>query len=98
MIHIVRTAVPSVEIPLPGSTDGETLQSLALEYGVSIGGACGGLGLCTTCKVSIQAGGDKLPRLTRAEKDFLAQGLLQDGERLACQFCPTESVTVFISS
>ncbi|MCS6990210.1 MAG: (2Fe-2S)-binding protein [Chloroherpetonaceae bacterium] len=74
--------------------DGESLQSLALDEGLRIGGACGGMGLCTTCRVEIIEGAESLSRLTREEKDFRAQNLLKETERLACQCSPTGDVTL----
>ncbi|MFQ3599228.1 MAG: 2Fe-2S iron-sulfur cluster-binding protein [Chloroherpetonaceae bacterium] len=68
--------------------DGESVQSLALNEGVRIGGACGGMGLCTTCRVTILEGAAHLSRLTREEKDFRARNLLNENERLACQCFP----------
>ncbi len=78
--------------------EGESLQSLALNEGIRIGGACGGLGLCTTCKVKVIEGADSLSRLTREEKEFRAQNLLKEEERLACQCSPTSDVTISIEA
>jgi ferredoxin, 2Fe-2S len=47
--------------------------------------ACGAKGRCTTCKMIIVEGGDRLGELTEAEKDYRRQGLLKENERLACQ-------------
>ena len=71
-----------------------SLQDLALDEGVQIGGACGGMGLCTTCRVVISQGSEHLPPLTRAEKNFLAQKLLKPNERLACQIAPQHDLSV----
>jgi ferredoxin len=65
--------------------DGESVQRLALNEGVRIGGACGGIGLCTTCRVKILKGEEHLSPLTREEKDFRTRNLLKEDERLACQ-------------
>jgi ferredoxin len=78
--------------------EGESLQSLALNEGIRIGGACGGLGLCTTCKVKVIEGADSLSRLTREEKEFRAQNLLKEDERLACQCSPTNDVTILVDT
>lgn len=77
----LETIVVSTETRI----DGESLQSLALKEGVRIGGACGGIGLCTTCRITILDGAEHLSRLTREEKDFRARNLLKEDERLACQ-------------
>lgn len=73
-----------------------SLQDLALDEGLQIGGACGGMGLCTTCRVVVTSGADRLPPLTRAEKDFLAQKLLKPQERLACQIAPQCDLSVVL--
>ncbi len=78
--------------------EGESLQSLALNEGIRIGGACGGIGLCTTCKVKVMEGADSLSRLTREEKDFRARNLLKEDERLACQCSPTNDITVLLDA
>ncbi len=69
-------------------TDGESLQSLAMNEGVRIGGACGGIGLCTTCRIAVLEGAEHLSHLTREEKDFRQRKLLKENERLACQCFP----------
>mgnify|MGYP001028480673 CR=1 FL=1 len=78
--------------------EGESLQSLALNEGIRIGGACGGLGLCTTCKVRVVEGAEFLSRLTREEKEFRAQNLLKEDERLACQCTATNDVTIWLDA
>lgn len=78
--------------------DGESLQSLALDEGIKIGGACGGMGLCTTCRIAILEGAESLSRLTREEKNFRAQNLLKENERLACQCSPTTDVTILVEA
>ncbi|MFN3385060.1 MAG: 2Fe-2S iron-sulfur cluster-binding protein [Candidatus Thermochlorobacter sp.] len=73
-----------------------SLQDLALDEGVQIGGACGGIGLCTTCRVQVTSGAEHLPPLTRAEKEFLAQKFLKPQERLACQIAPQSDLSVVL--
>lgn len=76
--------------------EGESLQSLAFNEGIKIGGACGGIGLCTTCRVTVIEGEENLSHLTREEKNFRAQNLLKENERLACQCAPTSDVTILV--
>jgi uncharacterized 2Fe-2S/4Fe-4S cluster protein (DUF4445 family) len=60
--------------------DGDNLLELARESGVAITAACGGDGVCGTCKVIIEKGEvDSLPGM-QLDADELAQGV-----RLACQ-------------
>lgn len=67
-----------------------SLQDLALDEGVQIGGACGGIGLCTTCRVQVTRGAEHLPPLTRAEKEFLAQKIVKLTRTLSVPNCPTK--------
>ncbi|MHB8909010.1 MAG: ASKHA domain-containing protein [Syntrophales bacterium] len=60
--------------------DGDNLLELARESGVAITAACGGDGVCGTCKVIIEQGEvDSLPGMQLAAEE-IAQGV-----RLACQ-------------
>ena len=73
------------EINLLGSK-GENLLELALEHGINIEHACGGVCACSTCHCYINEGEDSL---TEAEDDELdrveeAPGL-QINSRLSCQ-------------
>jgi 2Fe-2S ferredoxin len=47
--------------------------------------ACGGKGRCTTCKMIVVEGMDKLSSLTPAELKYRSLGQLAENERLACQ-------------
>jgi 2Fe-2S ferredoxin len=47
--------------------------------------ACGGKGRCTTCKLIVLEGAECFGDLTLAEQEYLRQGELKPGERLACQ-------------
>lgn len=89
LIHEPNGTIKNVVVSSEMVIDGESLQSLALNKGVRIGGACGGIGLCTTCRVTVLEGAEHLSRLTREEKDFRARNLLKEDERLACQCAPT---------
>ena len=64
----------------------QNLLDLAQENGIQIDNACGGNGVCTTCMVQVQSGGENLSPVTDAEE---MMGM-DDGEtRLACQTCVT---------
>jgi ferredoxin, 2Fe-2S len=47
--------------------------------------ACGGKGRCTTCKMIVVEGPERLSPMTAAEHDYLRQGAIKNNERLACQ-------------
>ena len=87
-----------LEIQRESVLSGESLQSIAQSNGIRIGGACGGLGLCTTCRVKILEGESQLPRLSRSEKDFISKKLLFVGERLACQFSPSHDLKILVEN
>tara|TARA_R110002012_G_scaffold193734_6_gene361502 strand:+ start:10054 stop:10404 length:351 start_codon:yes stop_codon:yes gene_type:complete len=55
------------------------------ENGIDWMHACGKKGRCTTCKIILKSGEENLSPPTKAELDFLNQGRLKPGERLACQ-------------
>jgi len=58
--------------------------------------ACGGKGNCTTCKAVMLSGEENFSDLTKAELRYKKQGLLYEGERLACQAKISGDVTVAI--
>lgn len=47
--------------------------------------ACGAKGRCTTCRMIVLRGAEKLGPMTAAEEKYRRAGLLQNNERLACQ-------------
>jgi len=47
--------------------------------------ACGGKGRCTTCKMIVVEGMERLSRITPAEKKYRVLGQLAENERMACQ-------------
>jgi len=55
---------------------------------------CGGRGRCSTCRVRILAGADKLPTPSEQELRVLARIGAAPGTRLACQTRPTAAVTI----
>lgn len=61
----------------------ETLLDLARRAGAPLGNACGGVGVCTRCRVRVLSGAENLsPRTsieTRFSRDFAGD------ERMACQ-------------
>jgi uncharacterized 2Fe-2S/4Fe-4S cluster protein (DUF4445 family) len=53
--------------------------------GVEIDSECGGQGICGRDVIRLERGAGSLTELTDAEKHFLKQGRLKQGQRLACQ-------------
>jgi 2Fe-2S ferredoxin len=73
------------EWKLMGAT-GESLLELAMEHGINIEHACGGVCACSTCHVYIEQGSENISESTEAEEDRVEEAPgLQRNSRLACQ-------------
>lgn len=65
---------------------GEHLLEVAMEHGINIEHACGGVCACSTCHVYIESGSDSLTEATEAEEDRVEEAPgLQRNSRLSCQ-------------
>ena len=65
---------------------GEHLLEVAVEAGINIEHACGGVCACSTCHVYIEQGMDQLSEPTEAEEDRVEEAPgLQINSRLSCQ-------------
>lgn len=63
----------------------ETILDVARRAGVPLGNSCGGIGVCSRCKVRVVAGAENLTAPTSVEARFAsARGFAAD-ERMACQ-------------
>ncbi len=79
------TGNPQVVHDLMGGT-GESILELAMEHGINIEHACGGVCACSTCHVYVETGMDALAESTEAEEDRVEEAPgLQRNSRLACQ-------------
>jgi 2Fe-2S ferredoxin len=69
----------------------------ALQAGIELEHACGGVGACSTCHVVVHEGGDSIPEPDDREEDSLdkARGL-QLQSRLACQAVPDGSADLVV--
>lgn len=73
------------ELSIMGGT-GESLLELAMEHGINIEHACGGVCACSTCHVYIEQGSTSLSESTEAEEDRVEEAPgLQRNSRLSCQ-------------
>lgn len=73
------------EAKMMGSV-GESLLELALEHGINIEHACGGVCACSTCHVYIEKGMEHLAPATEAEDDRVEEAPgIQRNSRLSCQ-------------
>lgn len=65
---------------------GENLLEVALDHGINIEHACGGVCACSTCHVYICEGADGLSELQEDEEDRVEEAPgLQSNSRLSCQ-------------
>jgi ferredoxin len=70
---------------------GEHLLEVAMDNGINIEHACGGVCACSTCHVYIEEGSKHLSESTEAEEDRVEEAPgLQRNSRLSCQ-CEIES-------
>ena len=85
------------DFPYGDHGDPGSLLDIALANGISIEHACGGVGVCATCHVIIDAGADHLSAATEEELDVveLAPGNTPNS-RLACKAVVQGDVTVRI--
>jgi len=66
--------------------EGESLLELAMEHGINIEHACGGVCACSTCHVYVEDGMKSLAESSEAEEDRVEEAPgLQRNSRLACQ-------------
>ena len=75
---------------LPGATVLETLRG----NGIAHASVCGGRARCTTCRVLVTKGLERLPQATGLEAKALARIGGTPGMRLACQIRPTIDLAV----
>lgn len=72
-------------IELKGSP-GQNLLELALEHGIQIEHACGGVCACSTCHVYINEGMDSLSEAQEEEEDRVEEApAVRTNSRLSCQ-------------
>jgi adenylate cyclase len=74
----------------PGATVLETLR----ENGIPHASVCGGRARCTTCRILVTKGLDRIPAATGLEAKALARIGATPGMRLACQISPTQDIAV----
>ncbi len=82
----------SLEVP-----DGTSVLDAAMQAGVELDHACGGVCACSTCHVIVQEGFDTLPEATEDEEDQLDEAVgLTPRSRLACQSKASADLVVLI--
>ena len=72
----------------------ESVLDVARRAAVPLGNSCGGVGVCTRCRVTVVSGAENLTPPTKIELRFgAARGFGKD-ERMACQAVVTGECTV----
>ena len=76
---------------------GEHLLEVAMDQGINIEHACGGVCACSTCHVYIEQGMDCLSEATEAEEDRVEEAPgLRRNSRLSCQCIIQKEGTIVI--
>ncbi len=66
--------------------EGESLLELAIDHGINIEHACGGVCACSTCHIYVEKGMDQVAESSEAEEDRVEEAPgIQRNSRLACQ-------------
>src|SRR3954468_19122097 len=73
---------------------GASILEMSRAYGVPHASVCGGRGRCSTCRVLVLEGGDRLPPPHPTEAAALHRIAAPPGVRLACQIRPSHGLTV----
>ena len=73
---------------------GTTILEASRQNGIPHASVCGGRGRCSTCRVRIAEGDDKLPPPSEDELRVLRRVSAPAGVRLACQLKPTANLAV----
>lgn len=73
---------------------GTSVLEASQQGGIAHANACGGRGLCTTCRVQVESGLAHCPAPDPAERQALTIAGLPEGARLACQLRPTGDIAV----
>jgi 2Fe-2S ferredoxin len=66
--------------------EGESLLDVAMDNGINIEHACGGVCACSTCHVYVEQGMDQVSEATEAEEDRVEEApAIRRTSRLSCQ-------------
>lgn len=102
-VVLVRMAIrqfgKTITIEYPGNllvrtAPGSSLLEISRENGIAHAAVCGGRARCSTCRVKILAGAEKLEAPAQAEATVLKQIGADSSIRLACQIRPTDDLQV----
>jgi uncharacterized 2Fe-2S/4Fe-4S cluster protein (DUF4445 family) len=86
-------AVRPLGIDISASQDDSLLAALQ-NADIEIESICGGIGVCGKCRIRVLEGNTSEPTLE--EEDHLSEGMLEQGDRLACQTYPLGNLVINI--
>jgi adenylate cyclase len=89
LISIAYPGGRAVRVPI-----GCSVLDASRQAGISHAAICGGRGRCTTCRIRVLRGVDKLPRAAASEQAALGRLLAGPSVRLACQLHPDSDIAV----
>jgi adenylate cyclase len=89
LISIAYPGGRAVRVPI-----GYSVLDASRQAGISHAAICGGRGRCTTCRIRVLRGVDKLPRPAVSEQAALGRLLAGPSVRLACQLHPDSDIAV----
>ena len=94
--HLGKTVeFESGKLPYDKHGKPESILDVAINFGIQLEHACGGVCACTTCHVHVKAGEENLSPMDEDEEDRVDQAAdLQRNSRLACQAIVKGDVTV----
>lgn len=104
VLHLSRRALGRrVRVHFSGASTvvtppGKTLLELSRAAGLAHASVCGGRGRCSTCRVRVDDGLDRLPPAVGAEAVTLTSIGAPSNVRLACQIRPATDLTVTLIS
>ena len=71
---------------------GANLMNALLEAGLPVASSCHGEGVCSMCRVKVEAGQTNEPE--KFEVDCLKRNKAEPNERLSCQISVTDNLTI----
>jgi 2Fe-2S ferredoxin len=74
----------------------QSILEVALAHEIKLNHSCGGMGSCTTCRVFIQKGADKLEPRNELEQEHAQMRGFKQNERLGCQTLAKNGLEVLI--
>lgn len=72
----------------------DSVLAAALQAGIELNHSCEGMGSCTTCRIIVRKGLEKIPRRNEIEQERAEERGYSDEERLACQIKPIDGLVV----